>query len=364
MAALAHNAEHKEEIVLGRLLLDTLRAIPGVEAALAPATRSQADHGYDFRVEARFAGRPLTLLVEAKSVVYPRDVRQLLWKLRALASQPSPAENVHLIAAASLSTGAKDLLRAEGTSYFDSGGSLYLSAPGAYVYIEKPPPKVEAARMRSLFSGRRAQVVHALLMERDQWVDVKGVAERSQVSPATASEVLSEVEMLDWIEVRGRGPRKERLLRDPRALLDAWARDVAASRPPMLQRYFVPGAKADGLMDRVAGALDGSGVHYAMTYEAAAQRYAPFLTTAGQVRCRVPASDALTATLRELGARPVREGANLAIMEVKTLGELLFRQRVGQAWLASPVHVYLDLLRGEGRSKELAQHVREERIGF
>ena len=41
-----------------RLLLDTLRAIPGVEAALAPATRSQADHGYDFRVEARFAGRP------------------------------------------------------------------------------------------------------------------------------------------------------------------------------------------------------------------------------------------------------------------------------------------------------------------
>jgi hypothetical protein len=33
-------------------------------------------------------------------------------------------------------------------------------------------------------------------------------------------------------------------------------------------------------------------------------------------------------------------------------------------WLASPIQIYLDLLRGEGRSKEMAEHFREERIGF
>jgi hypothetical protein len=32
--------------------------------------------------------------------------------------------------------------------------------------------------------------------------------------------------------------------------------------------------------------------------------------------------------------------------------------------LASPIQVYLDLLRGEGRAKEMADHLRQEQIGF
>jgi len=42
----------------------------------------------------------------------------------------------------------------------------------------------------------------------------------------------------------------------------------------------------------------------------------------------------------------------------------LFRQQVGGVWLASPIQVYLDLLRGEGRTKEMAEHLRRERLGF
>ena len=52
------------------------------------------------------------------------------------------------------------------------------------------------------------------------------------------------------------------------------------------------------------------------------------------------------------------------LIDVESPGELLFRERVGEVWLASPVQVYLDLVRGEGRSKELAEHLRRERIGF
>ena len=56
--------------------------------------------------------------------------------------------------------------------------------------------------------------------------------------------------------------------------------------------------------------------------------------------------------------------ANLAVIETKSAGELLFREQVGGVWLASPVQVYLDLLRGEGRAKEMAEHLRQERIKF
>jgi hypothetical protein len=105
-------------------------------------------------------------------------------------------------------------------------------------------------------------------------------------------------------------------------------------------------------------------IDYAVTHEAAAQRYAPFLSNVSQVRIRLPAGSATEAALGELGVRPVSEGANLVVIDAKSPGDLLFRQRVDGVWLASPIQTYLDLVRAEGRAKELAEHLRKERIGF
>ena len=66
----------------------------------------------------------------------------------------------------------------------------------------------------------------------------------------------------------------------------------------------------------------------------------------------------------QLNARVVTEGANLYVIETKTQSEFLFRKRKSSVWLASPIRVYLDLLLGEGRSKEMAEHLRQEMIGF
>lgn len=98
--------------------------------------------------------------------------------------------------------------------------------------------------------------------------------------------------------------------------------------------------------------------------KAAAQHYAPYLSNVSQVRVRVLIGSNAEAAIADLGARTVSEGVNLAIIEAKSPGELLFRESVGGLWLASPIQIYLDLLRGEGRSKEMAEHFRKERIGF
>jgi hypothetical protein len=95
--------------------------------------------------------------------------------------------------------------------------------------------------MRSLFSGRRAQVQHALLVRNRDWFGVTALAQQALVSPATASQVLSELERFDWLVARGQGPAKERHLREPAALLDAWVKQLATIRPPTLRRYYVPG---------------------------------------------------------------------------------------------------------------------------
>ena len=73
---------------------------------------------------------------------------------------------------------------------------------------------------------------------------------------------------------------------------------------------------------------------------------------------------AADAAISELDARVVTEGGNFTIIETRSPGEFLFKERVGSVWLANPIKVYLDLLRSEGRAQEMAEHLRRKRIGF
>ena len=193
---------------------------------------------------------------------------------------------------------------------------------------------------------------------------MKETPNRARVSPATASQVLTELERFDWVESRGQGPGKHRILQKPGALLDAWVKQLAVMRPLAMRRYFVPSARADGLVEKFAEVCATKKAAYAITHEAAGQRYAPFLSTVSQVHCRLVPGPAADGALRALDARFVDHGANLTVIEVKSFGELLFRELVDGIWIASAIQVYLDLMRSEGRARDLAKHLRHERIGF
>jgi hypothetical protein len=132
----------------------------------------------------------------------------------------------------------------------------------------------------------------------------------------------------------------------------------------VFRRYYVPGMKADTLATRIGQVFDAHEVQYAISHETAAQRYAPFISHVSQVRVRVLIGANADAAIGDLDARVVNEGANLGVIEAKSSGELLFREQIDGLWLASPIQIYLDLLRGEGRSKEMAEHFRKERIRF
>lgn len=176
--------------------------------------------------------------------------------------------------------------------------------------------------------------------------------------------MLSELERFDWLEVRGQGPSNERYLREPAPLLDAWAKQLATIRPPILRRYYVPGAKSETLTARVGHVLDVHGVQHAISHEAAAQRYAPFLSNVSQVRVRALIGANADAAIGDLEASVVNDGANLGLIDAKSSNELLARKQIEGLWLDSPIQIYLDLLHGEGRSKETAEHFRKEGIGF
>lgn len=364
------NGSHITEDTLISSLLETLRALPEVHAEFEATETGAVANGkdYDARISLQIGGKSFTLLINAKRSVYPRDALQFIWQQRDFARSQTidlkAKEVLPLLAAESISSGAMELLRNERFGYFDSAGSLFLPAEGAYLYIDKPPPKTLSKSILSLYTKRRAQVLHALLLRHQEWFSVKTLAELAMVSPATASQVLAELKRFDWVESRGQGPNKERHLNEPAKLLDTWVQQVASNRTPTIRRYYVPTLKSQSLLEQIGKVFDAREVEYAISYEAAAQRYAPFLSNVSQVRCRLLASKAAESAISELGARAVSEGANLLITEAESSGELLFRENIGGIWLDSPIQVYIDLLHGEGRAKEMAEHLRKERIGF
>lgn len=58
------------------ILLSVLRKMPNVTSVHEEAMEGP-DYGVDFIVNASVNGKPLRLLVQAKSALFPRDVRRL-----------------------------------------------------------------------------------------------------------------------------------------------------------------------------------------------------------------------------------------------------------------------------------------------
>jgi hypothetical protein len=345
-------------------LTTALAALPQAYAQIDKLEHPFRTQKIDAAIDLSIAGKEVILLVEVKKAVYPRDVRQLLWQLRDARNayvHERKANVVPLVAAESISEGARELLQAEGVGFFDTGGSLFMPAKGAYLFIDRPVPKTVEKSVRSLFTGKRSQVLHALLIKREEWLGGNDLSHLAEVSAATASETLAALERMEWVSTRGQGPSKERRLSNPSGLLNEWRAQIQASRRPLpRRRYYVPGGDIMSVARKIADHCQRESIEYVLTQDGAAQRYAPFLSSYSRLAVRIPPSDQVEVMLASLDARLVTEGANVDIFETRTQGEFLFRERLDELWLASPVQVYLDLLRGEGRSRDMAEHLRKE----
>jgi len=348
-------------------LVETLEGLPHVTVSHVEAEPGFGRHQcLDAAVEADVAGKGIVLIVECKSVVYPRDVREAIWRLLA-AKKDAEAKRVEtvvpVLAASSISVGARQLLREEGVGYFDDGGSLFVPAPGAYLDIERPVPKSGERTIGSLFTGKRSQILHALVLDHGDWFGVSELAERAKVSFGTASETLSALERLEWVSARGHGPNKERRLSDTTSLLDSWARHVEEGPRYKRRRFYVPGKGADTIATKLEAECEALGAEYVLTLDRAAQEYSPYLTSINRIACRMAPSEKTDIVLEHLDVRAVTEGANLDVIETPSRTEFLFKEKRAGLWLASPLQVYLDLLRGEGRSRDMAEHLRKEVLG-
>ncbi len=117
--------------------------------------------------------------------------------------------------------------------------------------------------------------------------------------------------------------------------------------------------RPDLLLTKLTDKIESSNpaFDWAFTGTAAANVYAPLLTSVDTAEIIVPPGQAEDLA-RDMRLKPADKGANVVFVE-RDGASLLFRDPVPEypSYFASPFIMYLDLLNGRGRNKELAEHV-------
>lgn len=352
------NPDNELERDLIDRFFDAVKAIPGADIRMMkilPDDPLKVDGWVDLHLR----DQQFTAVFYKRKSLFPRDLRELVWNLRDYGARHSPAMPVlPVLLADTISAGARNWLRQEGVSYFDSSGSFFLAADPVYVLIEQPPTKKQGKVLGSVFEGRRPLILEALWENGREWSTVKRMAEAIDMPSSSVSETLLKLERRGWVETRGSGPAKERRVQNWEDILDQWSTHESAKAPFRYEYYYLPNAKPHDVAHKIADAFANHSMQYEIMGEYAGNIHAAHLTQVPQVRCRIPRYDHPDIG-RLLNAEGVSEGWNLAIIHAEAGKEMNYRVYRDGLFLTSPLRTYLDLLRMGGRAKELARHLRE-----
>ncbi len=360
-----------------RLFLDALDQVVGLQvAACEVEVPFDAEGGrlkLDFLVRARLGDeeQDTALAIEATDTVYPRDAQKLMERFAARAKYLVGAAEVPVVVATHLSDGAQKLLRDGRVNFFDvASGTLYFRHGPRHIDIQRESSEPAERKIRSVFNGAREQVVHALLEYwrregSDAWVSGTDLAEMADTSPFTVSTTLQELERQAWVDVTGAGPTLRRRLSRPELLLDAWAEAWKQRLPKEKRtRWYAYASGRGGIVDHMLERLAGRD-GWAMTGAGAANAVVPHLTVVDRVSIVVPPGIG-KAWAAALKLEPAEKGANVTFIE-RTGASLMFGDshpdRPGSRFVSRFV-MYLDLLDGVGRNKELASEFRSRALGL
>lgn len=327
---------------LEKALVATLPKGWNVRVTREPAGSSGADATL---VLVSPAGNRTSACVEAKSRAEPAQlVREVDWLKRCEAG---------LVVAPRLSPRARQILDAGGISWFEPQGDCRIAL--GPVFIEKLTRErrrkqagaPDTRYVADLFSGGPLRVVRWLLIEPQRSWSLEDMAKRTGLTPGFVSRTFKTLARDAYLD---RAPGANRV-RDPGALLDAWA---AAPAPDegIAERVATTGGP-ESLLGMIRAFTAPR--PYAITAEAAADKIAPFARFS-RVEMYV---DDVAGWDRALGLTSVPRGGNLVFIKPVDRGVFDGSFEMNGVVLTSRPQLYVDLMRRGGAAAEAARFMRE-----
>ncbi|MFA9440096.1 hypothetical protein ACDA63_10720 [Uliginosibacterium sp. sgz301328] len=345
---------------LSQLLL-VLDGLPSITVETISQTATHETEAVSVEIALKIEDASMLLKVFRCQHLSAEQVHQMLGHCDADGTEKTTAQPFFLARTIPLPT--RRLLEGLRIGYYSSKGEFFLPDPQGHAYMLKPAPHVHRDSMR-LFAGQRRALLHTLLCYHvGEYFHAKDVAHQADVSGATASETLHELERLQLAESYGRGPTMTWRLRAPARLLDLWSSLIRL--PPFeVHAYALPTLDYATRLRDVASVFDKHQVRYVVCHEAAARAYLGSCEKVPEIRVRVAPDINVYKALAELSAASTKNAQpNLLVVEAESDGVLQHRKEVNGIWVTSPVQTYLDLTRGGARYTALTEALRREHIG-
>lgn len=342
--------------------IETIAALPGIRIDEVESAHSTDRDTVDRVVRASIKNRPLLIAIEAKNSGYPRDAQRAAAQLKTILERWEE-DAVGLMAAPFITPQARSQLTQQSIGYWDRSGSLYLETPAALYDIERPALVPSKRPLKKLFQGSAAQVIHALLIEPERNWKVIELADRAEVAQSHAHDVLKALEAEEFIDRTGSGPATRRRLIAPGRLLDSWAETYSLSQFDIETFYYWTSSE-EKLAEFAGEILRSAEIEFALTATSGAIRREPYVWQESVTTIIVNNGLTTRDALERIGVSRVDEGENLVILSTQQRSPLMYRQKVGQVWLASDIQIYLDLMASPGRGKDQAAHLRQHKIRF
>ena len=259
-----------------------------------------------------------------------------------------------------LSEKSREICNEYGINYLDLHGNAFFQAPGLLIDISVPGrPVSERRALKSLFSPKAAQILHAMLRNPKRKWRVAELADTAETSMGQASNVRKLLVERGWAKIGNGGMA----LADPDSLLDAW-RAVYTRPPGRVERFYtyLHGPAFEKAAKEIFSTLSPDR-QTAFASFSAALWIAPYARTGGHY---FYANGKGAERIKEaLDASLVEKGENVEILVLQDPGLLANTvEPMPSVVCTNPVQTYLDLWVSGERGMEAAEHLRREALAW
>jgi len=260
-----------------------------------------------------------------------------------------------MVVASFISEAAAESLVKRGIGYWDASGNCRISSGALYIERKGFPNRyARQASQGSPFTRAGQRLLRPLLDPEcigRRWT-LRDLAKAAHpgVSLGQAHALAKVLENQNHID---RGPEGI-TVRDPAALLRAWAREAKA--PRLTQRRLYSSLSQDAFRKRFEEVLPAlPGLNAALASFTAASEWAPFVR---QHRNFLYWSGDLKPLQEALDIQVVPNGENVVATLAPDEG-IFYGRKPGQPPVTCPVQTFIDLIHAGGRGEEAAEHLFE-----
>ncbi|EPR77409.1 hypothetical protein ADILRU_0108 [Leifsonia rubra CMS 76R] len=302
---------------------------------------------------------------------FPRDLE------RALYSSDAATQSDVVFAAREFSTGARRILSERNLNWADEAGNASIMLPGG-IYISREAAKKPPQHNRSEgWTPASAIVAETILSahlragessasSENPLPPVSTIAQVGHISPGRVSEILRRFDETGYTEKTGprRGPGSIRRVKDSTRMLSDWAAWNRTAPSEVTGMHTLWGSPHEFVTRKLAPVLAKR--EWAVTGWLAADLLAPFVTEVPTVSVylkREVYDNELEPIAEQLGLRRVESGRRIFFIRAEP-HVLEAAEETQEIKAVSPIRLYGDLVRQQGRGEDAAEHLRSTVIGW